>query len=120
MEHDIASLVEYVRSDVLLRFAETKPSAMSRKAGRSLSQEFQGVTPSRRRILLSRKSQLTVVLGPGMSSPMERHLAERLGIHDVSAAELKILTEQIAIHNTKSTAPTGLVIHTHLEMGKSR
>jgi hypothetical protein len=95
VERDVTSLVEYVISDVLLPSAKTKLSAMSEKTRRSLYQELEGFAPSRRRVLLSAKSRLTAVLGAQRSSPIERHLAEMLGIHCVSAVELKALTEQI-------------------------
>jgi hypothetical protein len=95
VEHDVTSLVEYVISNRLLPFAKTRLSAMSEKTGRSLYQKLQGVALSRRRVLLSAKSQLKAVLGPRTSSPIERHLAEILGIHHVSAGELKALTDQI-------------------------
>jgi hypothetical protein len=72
VEHDVTSLVEYVLSDMLLPFAKTKLSAMSEKTRRSLYQELQGAVPSRRRVLLSAKSQLKAVLGPRTSGPIER------------------------------------------------
>jgi hypothetical protein len=94
-EHEVTSLIEYVISDMLLPFAQTKLSAMSEKTRRSLYQELQGIAPSRGRVLLSAKSQRGGVLGPRTSSPIERHLAEMLGIHRISAVELNALTEQI-------------------------
>jgi hypothetical protein len=92
MEPDMASLVEYVISDMLLPFAKTKLSAMSRKTRRSLDQELQGIARPRRGTVLSAKSQLKPVLGARTSSLRGRDLAEILGIHH--AVELKILTEQ--------------------------
>jgi hypothetical protein len=92
---DTFSCVEHLMSDVVQSFATTNLSAMSVKKKRSLSQELLGVGPSRRRILLTSKSEMKKAMGVQSVDPVERQVVQILGRKHVLSADLKSIVSGI-------------------------
>jgi hypothetical protein len=78
-------------SQALLPFAKTNFYMMSARKCRSPYQEFHGVTPSSRRIILSSKSEMRRVVGRRATDPIEQHLAALLGQPRIVLEDFKLL-----------------------------
>jgi hypothetical protein len=92
---DSVHYVDYLMSDAIQPFATIDLSAMSMERRRSLSQEFLGVGPSRRRILLTSKADTKKVIASRPSDPTARQLTELFGGKHIFSSELKLLVRQV-------------------------
>jgi hypothetical protein len=89
------SFIEKLMSDALLPFAKTNFNMISARKRRSPYQEFHGVAPSSRRIILSSKSEIRGVIGRTAVDPIEQHLGALLGQPRVLSEQLKLLVMQV-------------------------
>jgi hypothetical protein len=78
---------------------------MSEKWRRSLYQELQGVTLSRRRIILSAKATIGSGIQTKPSDPIESHPAGILGREPVLAEDLRLLIAEVCSQETEGIVP---------------